>query len=137
MAPPVKAVYISEDFWREDRTMAETITQTVNDYVQAMSYGDASLLRDVFDPRACIVGNYEGATEWLSLEDFIHQIRSAGDGLQDQQPDHEIHGIDRTGDTASVKLTNRFAGMYFSEYLSLLERDKNWTITHKLYTLRD
>ncbi|UHS56808.1 nuclear transport factor 2 family protein [Agrobacterium vaccinii] len=117
--------------------MAETITQTVTDYVQAMSYGDASLLREVFDPRASIVGNYEGATEWLSLEDFIHQIRSAGSGLQEHQPDHEIHGIDRAGDTASVKLTNRFSGMHFSEYLCLLERDKNWTITHKLYALQE
>lgn len=111
--------------------MADTISQTVNDYVQAMNDGDASLLREVFDPRASIVGNYEGATEWLSLEDFIHQIRSAGEGLSD----HQIIGIDRTGDTASVKLINNFAGIGFSEYLSLLERNKNWTITHKVYTL--
>ena len=117
--------------------MAETITQTVNDYVQAMAYADAGLLREVFDPRASIVGNYEGATEWLSLEDFIHQIRSSDQGLQEQQSEFEILGIDKTDDTASVKLTTRFGGSGFSEYLSLLERDRNWTIVHKLYYLTE
>jgi hypothetical protein len=116
--------------------MSETIAQTVSDYVQGMTYADASLLREVFDPRASIVGNYEGATEWLSLEDFIHQIRSNDQGLQEQQQEFEILGIDKTGDTASVKLTTRFAGLGFSEYLTLLERDRNWTIIHKLYYVR-
>ncbi len=117
--------------------MSDTISQTVSDYVQAMTYADAGLLRDVFDPRASIVGNYEGATEWLSLEDFIHQLRSADQGLQEQHSEFEILGIDKTGDTASVKLTTRFSGMGFSEYLSLLEREKNWTIVHKLYYLTE
>ena len=116
--------------------MSETISQTVSDYVHAMTYADAGLLRDVFDPRASIVGNYEGATEWLSLEDFIHQLRSADQGLQEQHPDFTILGIDKVGDSASVKLTTRFAGMDFSEYLSLLERDRNWTIINKLYCLQ-
>ncbi|NTF32372.1 nuclear transport factor 2 family protein [Rhizobium skierniewicense] len=115
--------------------MAETITQTVTDYVQAMTDGDASLLRAVFDPRANIVGNYEGATDWLSLEDFIHQIRSSDQGQTDNPPQLQILGIDQTGDTASVKLTTRLAGMDFCEYLSLLRRDKNWTIIHRLYYL--
>ncbi|GAK69305.1 hypothetical protein RRU01S_04_01270 [Agrobacterium rubi TR3 = NBRC 13261] len=116
--------------------MSQTITQTVTDYVQAMTDADASLLREVFDPRASIVGNYEGATEWLSLEDFIHQTRSADQGQTAHQPQFEILGIDQTGDTASVKLTVHLSGMDFCEYLSLLERDKNWTIIHRLYYLQ-
>ncbi|XUY25779.1 nuclear transport factor 2 family protein [Agrobacterium sp. rho-8.1] len=116
--------------------MSETITQTVTDYVQAMTDADASLLREVFDPRASVVGNYEGATEWLSLEDFIHQTRAADQTTHEHQPRFQILGIDRTGDTASVKLTTRLAGMDFSEYLSLLERDKNWTIIQRLYSLQ-
>ncbi|NTJ42714.1 nuclear transport factor 2 family protein [Agrobacterium larrymoorei] len=115
--------------------MPETITQTVADYVHAMTYADASLLRDIFDPRASIVGNYEGATEWLSLEDFIDQIRSTDQGFPHPEPSFEILGIDKSGDSASVKLTTRFAGVDFSEYLSLLERERNWTIVHKLYYL--
>jgi hypothetical protein len=35
-----------------------------------------------------------------------------------------------------VKLTTRFDGMDFSEYLSLLERDGNWAIVHKLYHIK-
>lgn len=55
--------------------MPQTITQTVTDYVHAMAYADEGLMRDVFDPRASIVGNYLGETEWLSLDDFVGQIR--------------------------------------------------------------
>lgn len=116
--------------------MAETISQTIADYVQAMAQADGDMLRYLLDPRASIVGNYEGATEWLSVEDFIHQLRTADQGLQQSRYDFEINGIDRTGDTASVKLTTRVGGVVFCEYVSLLERDKNWLITHKLYCLQ-
>ncbi len=61
--------------------MPQTITQTVTDYVHAMAYADEGLMRDVFDPRANIVGTYEGETEWLSLEDFVDQMRKSERGL--------------------------------------------------------
>ncbi|MGN6847774.1 nuclear transport factor 2 family protein [Neisseria sp. P0021.S005] len=44
--------------------------------------------------------------------------------------------MDKEGDSASVKLTTRFDGMDFYEYLSLLEHDGNWTIVHKLYHIK-
>jgi hypothetical protein len=117
--------------------MSETITQTISDYIHAMTYGDAGLIREVFDPRASIVGNFEGATEWLTLEDFIDQIGSTDRGLPDRDPAFQILGVDTSGDSASAKLTTTFAGMNFSEYLSLLQRDRNWTIVHKLYYLME
>ncbi|KQQ58775.1 hypothetical protein ASF69_15700 [Rhizobium sp. Leaf311] len=116
--------------------MSETISQTIADYVQAMAQADGDMLREVLDPRASIVGNYEGATEWLSVEDFIHQLRSAEQGLQESQYEFDIIGIDKVGDTASVKLTTQMGSVVFCEYLSLLERERNWTITHKLYYLQ-
>ncbi|MFF2319963.1 nuclear transport factor 2 family protein [Agrobacterium sp. NPDC058088] len=116
--------------------MPQTITQTVTDYVHAMAYADEGLMRDVFDPRASIVGTFECETEWLSLEDFVDQIRKSERGLPDQDPTFEIIGIDKEGDSASVKLTTRFDGMDFYEYLSLLERDGNWSIVHKLYHIK-
>ncbi len=121
---------------REDDPVPQTITQTVTDYVHAMAYADESLMRDVFDPRASIVGNFRGEIEWLSLEDFIDQLRSSERGLPDHDPAFEIIGIDKEGDSASVKVTTRFDGMDFYEYLSLLERDGNWSIVHKLYHIR-
>lgn len=116
--------------------MPQTITQTVTDYVHAMAYADEGLMRDVFDPRAGIVGTFQGETEWLSLEDFAEQIRKSERGLPDHDPVFEILGIDKEGDSASVKLTTSFDGMDFSEYLSLLERDGNWAIVHKLYHIK-
>ncbi|MFK3776760.1 nuclear transport factor 2 family protein [Agrobacterium sp. NPDC089420] len=116
--------------------MPQTITQTVTDYVHAMAYADEGLMRDVFDPRASIVGTFEGETEWLSLEDFVDQMRKTERGLPDHDPAFEILGIDKEGDSASVKLTTRFDGMDFYEYLSLLEHDGNWSIVHKLYHIK-
>ncbi len=125
-------------FWilREDDPMPQTITQTVTDYIHAMAYADESLMRDVFDPRASIVGTFEGEIEWLSLEDFVDHMRKSERGLPDHDPAFEIMGIDKEGDSASVKLTTRFDGMDFYEYLSLLERDGNWSIVHKLYHVK-
>jgi len=129
---------VSSAFGSEGRNdpMPQTITQTVTDYVHAMAYADEGLMRDVFDPRASIVGTFEGETEWLSLEDFVDQMRKTERGLPDHDPTFEIIGIDKEGDSASVKLTTSFDGMDFYEYLSLLEHEGNWSIVHKLYHIK-
>ncbi len=117
--------------------MAETITQTVTDYVHAMTYADTGLMREVFDPRASTIGHDEGSAEWLSLEDVIDRLHAPGSALSQSDSTFEILGIDRTGDTASVKLKTELHGVKSSDYLSLIERNGNWTITHRLYHLTD
>ncbi len=47
----------------------------------------------------------------------------------------EIELIDIEGDAASVKVVDEFAGMRFSDYLSLLKIDGRWTIVNKVYHL--
>ena len=41
--------------------------------------GDEKLLRDAFHPRACIVGNYPGELEWLTLEEYIAECTDEKD----------------------------------------------------------
>ena len=115
--------------------MPGSISETVVDYVHAMTFADEDRLRELFDPRAAIVGNYQGGIEWLSLSDFIDQIKSVDSPSPDQEPDYEILGIDTAGETASVKLRDSFAGANFTNYLSLLQIDGKWLIVHKLYYL--
>lgn len=115
--------------------MSRTIAETVSDYVHAMTFAEEDKLREIFDPRAAIVGNYQQHTEWLTLDDFIDQIHAVGSAPWGSDPVFNIIGIDRKGDAASVKLTDSFAGMDFTDYLSLLEIDDRWFIVHKLYHL--
>lgn len=119
--------------------MPGSISETVVEYVRAMTFADEEKLRELFDPRAAIVGNYQNGIEWLSLSDFIDQIKSADvpPPSPDQEPDYEILGIDTVGETASVKVRDTFAGANFTNYLSLLQIDGNWLIVNKLYYLHE
>jgi hypothetical protein len=117
--------------------MSKTITETVTDYVHAMTFADEERLRQLFAPGASIVGNFGAETEWLTLDDFIDQIKSAERGLQAVAPNYTILGIDQEGDTASVKMTDAFAGIQFNNYLCLLQQNENWSIVHKLYHVID
>ena len=116
--------------------MAETVTQTVADYVHAMTYADAGLLRQSFDPRAAITGTFEGATEWLPLEDFIDRIRAQEESPYPDEDAFEILGIDKQGNCASVKLVMRLRGAEYCDYLSLLHEAGDWTIVHRLFYLQ-
>jgi hypothetical protein len=45
----------------------------------------------------------------------------------------DIHSIDVAGDTASAKVTDDFAGLRFTDLLSLLKVDGHWQIVSKVY----
>lgn len=66
----------------------------------------------------------------------IHRRDPAGGaGAASTQPYMDIQSVDVEGDAASVKVTDDFAGMRFTDYLSLLKIDGRWTIVSKLYHL--
>jgi hypothetical protein len=47
----------------------------------------------------------------------------------------DIQMLDIVGDAACVKVSDDFAGMRFTDYLSMLKIDGRWTIVNKLYYL--
>ena len=51
------------------------------------------------------------------------------------QPLMDIEITDIEGDAAFVKVADEFAGMRFSDYLSLLKIDGRWVIVNKLFHL--
>ncbi|WP_105417177.1 nuclear transport factor 2 family protein [Neorhizobium sp. T25_27] len=104
-------------------------------YVDGMTFAHEAALRKAFHPKACIIGNYDGAVEWLSLDDFIGAVTSEGAAPADTQPLIQIEALDVTGDAATAKVVDQFAGMRFSDYLSLLKIDGRWVIVNKLYHL--
>jgi hypothetical protein len=113
----------------------QAIQAVIHLYVEGMALGNGPALKKAFHPQAAIIGNYQGAVEWMSRDDFIAAILAETPAAPGTQPLMEIEMIDIEGDAASAKVVDEFAGMRFSDYLSLLKVDGRWMIVNKLYHL--
>ncbi len=111
----------------------KAIRQAVVDYVEGMTFGDEARLRSAFHPDAAIVGHYNGALEWQSIDQFVAEVAASGVNAAGPGPTYEVLSIDVAGDAASAKVSNLYAGARFTDYLSLLQHDGRWTIVNKLY----
>ncbi|AYD03419.1 nuclear transport factor 2 family protein [Neorhizobium sp. NCHU2750] len=113
----------------------QSVEAVVHLYVDGMALAHAGALRKAFHPKASIIGNYRGEVEWLSLNEFIDAVSSEGATDNGSKTLIQIEAIDVTGDAATVKVVDEFAGMRFSDYLSLLKVDGRWLIVSKVYYL--
>lgn len=113
----------------------QAIHAVVHLYVDGMAFANDAAMRKAFHPDAKIIGNYEGAVEWMSRDEFIAAILAEPPAAPGTQPLMEIAVTDIEGDAAFVKVTDEFAGMRFTDYLSLLKIDGRWVIVNKLYHL--
>ncbi|WP_027061336.1 nuclear transport factor 2 family protein [Mesorhizobium loti] len=112
---------------------AETqVTPAVERYVLAMSTGDEDGLRAAFHANASVMGNYQGAVEWLSLDAYVAEVIGAS-LPPNNNPKWSVTSIDITDDAASVKMEDEFGSMRFTNYLSLLRIAGEWKIVSKLY----
>ncbi|MHC5350645.1 nuclear transport factor 2 family protein [Pseudomonas sp. A46] len=110
------------------------IRQLVRDYVEGMVRADESLLRLAFHPNARIIGRFQALPEWLTLDDFVDAIRDRGPVLApEQSPFWQIVSQDVTDETAMVKVLDDYAGLRFTDYLSLMVLDGRWRIVSKLF----
>jgi len=107
------------------------VTETVRAYYDGMLAGDEVRLGRAFHPRACIVGNEGGGLSWSTLDDFIVECKNAV--AQAGPHDWRIEGLSFEGDTALVRLGGQFAGVWYSDDLSMLRIDDAWRIVHKTF----
>ncbi|WP_347337644.1 nuclear transport factor 2 family protein [Pseudomonas nitroreducens] len=84
-----------------------------------------------------MVGNYHGALEWSSLDEFIGAIRAESPPPEGAPPPWELKSLDITGDSAVAKVADEFQGMHFTDYLALLRIGGGWQIVNKLYYLHE
>jgi hypothetical protein len=116
---------------RTNEAEVAAVTDAARAYHDGSVAGDEKLLRDVFHPRACIVGNEGGQLEWLTLEEFIAQCR---DGKDESAPSAgRIVGLSIEGDTALVRFRDLYKGESYSDDLSMLRIDGTWRIVHKTW----
>ena len=120
--------------WRSQRSNEADIAavaETVRTYYDGMMAGDEAKLGRAFHPRACIVGNEHGALSWSTVDEFVAECKNA----VAQAGPHEwrIEVLSFVGDTALVRLGGQFAGVWYSDDLSMLRIDDAWRIVHKTF----
>ena len=116
------------------RTDESQIIAVVEAYVLAMSAADEQKLRAAFHPSASIIGNYQDAVEWLSVDAYVGEVIGAGLS-PNSSPNWKVSLLDITVDAATVKVEDDFGSMKFTDYLSLLKIAGEWKIVSKLYHL--
>ena len=110
------------------------IEKVVRAYLDGMIYLDPDQLRRAFHPKAFVIGHWEGGLEWSSLEEFIAGCARMGAEPKGQPYYSEILSCDVTGDIATVKLTNDYVGVRYTDYLSLLNEAGRWSIVNKVFS---
>jgi Putative lumazine-binding len=112
----------------------DEIRAVARSYVEGMISADESALRAAFHPSASIIGNYQGAVEWLPVDGFIAEVLAVGASAPAEDA-WEFVSLDITGDAAVAKTRCAYAGAQFTDYLSLLKIEGRWKIVAKLYRL--
>jgi hypothetical protein len=107
------------------------VARTALGYYDAMVRGDEAALRQLFDPRAPVVGHFDGAFQWLDLDAFIAEAN----GLVGQHGAEEcrIEGLQVDGDIAWVAVQGRYAGLWIADHLALVRVDQRWRIVAKTF----
>jgi Putative lumazine-binding len=100
-------------------------------YYRSMVAGDEGMLLRLFDPRAIIVGNYEGAFLWQDLQAFIDETK----GLIGQHGKEEcrVESLRIDGDIGTVAVRGRYMGMWFLDHLSAVRVGGDWKIVGKTF----
>lgn len=114
-----------------DPTLA--VVETAERYYRAMVAGDRNALRNLFDPRASIIGHFEGEFLWQDLDRFIDEAESLVGQHGEQECRVENTRVDR--DIATVCVGGRYAGLWFVDHLSMIERNGLWVIVCKSFNV--
>jgi hypothetical protein len=112
--------------------MADTVEQTVEDYLDGMILDRPEAARRAFHPSAAIVGN-EPELLWLSVEDFIAGCAEAGPQPGGRAAYAQITAVETVGDIARVTLEDDYAGYRYTDYLTLLRVEGEWRIVNKTF----
>src|SRR5262245_55051015 len=114
---------------RTNQVDIAAVTEVVRAYYDGMIEGDPEKLRHACHDRASVVGNEGGGLSWSSLEEFIAECQGAVSSAGPYEWRIELLSLE--GDTALVRLGGQFAGVWYSDDLSLVVIDDAWRIVHK------
>ena len=107
------------------------VTEVVRAYYDGSMEGDEAKIARAFHPRASIVGNEHGALYWATVDEYAAECKGAV--AEAGRPEGRIESLSFVGDTALVRLVSQYAGVWYSDDLSLLRIDDAWRIVHKTF----
>ena len=109
----------------------DEITAIVGKYYHAMVDATEAHLRDVFHPGASVIGNFDGALEFSSLDEFI---TSTADAKTGEGPfEYRIDNVNLVGDTAVITVGGYSYGIWITDNLSFVKIDGKWRIVAKTF----
>ncbi len=114
----------------------------VKRYFQGMVDGDGAQIRQVFHPDAQLFGVFGGQSVTIPLEAWIERIegdpKPAADALVSPAPEDGVEwrilSAEVEGDIARLAVRDRFLGVWYTDYLTLLRADGTWRIVNKTFT---
>lgn len=109
----------------------DAIRSVVEAYYHAMVAGDEAALRQVFDPEARFQGWRDGSEVRRDLDAFTAMLQTPYDG--EAHTEWRIDLVDRTGPVAIVRVVDWFRGRYYTDYLTLAQRNGAWIIVNKCF----
>ena len=116
---------------RSNEADIAAVTEVVRTYYDGMVLGDEAMLARAFHPRACIVGNEHGELVWATLDQYVAECKQM---VPEAGPyEWQIDGMSFEGDTALVRVGSQYAGVWYSDDLSMLRIDGDWRIVHKTF----
>lgn len=116
---------------RTNEAEIAAVTETVRVYYDGMMAGDGAMLGRAFHPRACVVGNEHGSFTWSTLDEFVAECEQAA--ADAGRHEWRIETLLFEGDIALVRLGGQFAGVWYTDDLSMVRIDDAWRIVHKTF----
>ena len=110
---------------------AQAVIEAAGKYYTAMMDADARGLREVFHPKASVIGNLEGELEFASLDELVAITPDAKTG--DKPFEYSVERLFIEGDTAVITVKTYCFETRYSDHLSLLRIDGDWKIVAKVF----
>jgi len=112
----------------------EMISQTVEDYFQGMYHSDTDRLAKAFHSDSFLTGYYQGNFSRFSVGDWLEMVKQTPPPAdQGEAYDMKIVSTDITENVAVVKVRDLYMGLWFTDYLTLINVEDSWKIINKTF----
>ena len=108
------------------------IEKVIENYFQGTFNADEKQIRLAFHKDVQITGNIDESYVEMNLNQFIERVMSSVNN--NSKYDKKIIAIDLHCDIAMVKAKVLVGDIYFTDFITLLKLDDNWTIRQKSFT---
>jgi ketosteroid isomerase-like protein len=115
-------------------THHQAILELANQYLRSIYEGNTQALREVFLPDARVEDVVTGSFRSRTADQYVEAVGSRQSPQAAGEPfNMSVLSVQVFGDMATVTAELRFLGNHYVNVLSLLRRDDQWRIAHKLF----